>query len=58
VGCHEGAVRMLLERSDVNTNNADNWGQEPLSLAAMYEHEGIVRMLQKRNDANPSKMDG
>jgi len=51
---HEGVVRLLLERKDVDANTPDTkYGRTPLSWAAENGHEGIVRMLLERNDLNP-----
>jgi len=55
-GGHEGVVKILLERNDVNPNTADTeYGLTPLSLAAKGGHVGVVRMLLERNDVNPEK---
>ena len=50
---HEGVVKILLERNDINPDTADNgYGRTPLSRAAENGHEGVVRMLLERNDVN------
>ena len=55
---HEGVVRVLLERSDIDPNTANTtYGQTPLSLAAMNGHDGVVGILLERNDVNPNKAD-
>jgi len=55
---HEGVVRILLERSDVNPDTADTeYGRTPLLWAAENGHEGVVRMLLERNDVNPNTAD-
>jgi len=52
---HHGIVKMLLERGDVNPDQADTYyGQTPLSLAAQNGHHGIVKMLLERGDVNPN----
>jgi len=48
---------MLLERNDVNSGKADQWGQTPLLRAAANGPRGIVRALLDRNDADPDKAD-
>ena len=51
---HEGIVKLLLERKDVNPNIPDTWrGQTPLSHAAANGHEGTVKLLLGRKDVNP-----
>ena len=43
---HEEIVKILLEREDVNPNQADTvYGQTPLSWAAECGHEEVVKML-------------
>ena len=55
---HEELVKMLLEREDVNPNQADTLdGQTPLTWAAMIGHEGVVKMLLEREDVNPNQGD-
>ena len=55
---HDGVVKMLLEREDVNPNQADtNCGKTPLSWAAEKGHSGVVKMLLEREDVNPSQVD-
>ena len=55
---HEGVVRALLERSDVNSGTPGNdYGSAPLLWAAENGHEGVVRILLERNDINPNKPD-
>ena len=48
---HEGIVKLLLDRKEVNPNSRDNYGQTPLLRAAFGAHEGIVKLLQGRADA-------
>ena len=55
---HEGVVKVLLERSNVNPDTADaKYGRTPLSRAAGNGHEGVVRMLLERNDVSPDTPD-
>jgi len=55
---HEEVVKMLLEREDVNPNQADTeYGQTPLLWAAEGGHEGVVKMLLEREDVNPNQAD-
>ena len=52
---HEGVVKMLLERDDINPDQADaDWGSTPLIWAANHEHEGVVKLLLEREDVNPN----
>src|SRR5437588_7113232 len=45
---------MLLERADVNPNQADiKYGLIPLMWAAEDGHEGVVNLLLERGDINP-----
>ena len=55
---HEGVVRVLLERGDVNSGTlGTGYGSAPLLWAAENGHEGVVRILVERNDVNPDKSD-
>jgi len=55
---HDGVVKRLLERKDVNPDQPDTeYGQTPLSWAAGNGHVGIVRMLLERGDVNPDQPD-
>jgi len=55
---HEEIVKMLLEREDVNPNQADTeYGGTPLSWAAMRGHEEVAKMLLEREDVNPNQAD-
>ena len=45
---HEGVVKILLGREEVNPNRPDNNGQTPLSYAAENGHERVVELLQSR----------
>ena len=56
---HERVVRVLLERSDINSGTpSTKYGSAPLLWAAENGHEGVVRILLERNDVNPNKLDG
>jgi len=52
---HEGVVRILLERNDVDPDSIGIDFLTPLSQAAGNGHEGVVRILVERNDVNPDK---
>jgi len=55
---HEGIVKLLLERKDVNPDSTDMmYGQTPLSWAAEKGQEGIVKLLLGRKDVNPDAPD-
>ena len=57
-GGHEEVVKMLLERDDVNPDQADTqYGCTPLLWAAKNGDEGIVNMLLEREDFNPNQPD-
>jgi len=51
---HEGVVKILLGRSDVNPNKTgSDW--TPLSIAACNGNGGVVKMLLGREDVNPDE---
>jgi len=55
---HEGVVETLLEREDVNPDQADaEFGRTPLSWAAGSGHDGVVKTLLEREDVNPNCAD-
>ena len=55
---YEGVVEILLEREDINPDQADTRSRRtPLSWAAMNGHEGVVRILLEREDVNPNQVD-
>ena len=54
---HDGVVRLLLERKDVDPNQSNNQGSTPLSWAADNGHEGVVKLLLERADTNPNSAD-
>jgi len=50
---YEGAVKLLLERNDINPNTANTeYCRTPLWWAAERGHEGIVKLLLEREDIN------
>jgi len=52
---HEGVVKILLGRDDVNPDNSGRNRHTPLSSAAENGHEGVVKILLRRDDVNPEK---
>ena len=54
---HDGMVKQLLEREDVDPDRPDNWASTPLSWAADSGHEGVVRLLLGRKDVDPDRAD-
>ena len=55
---YEEVVEMLLDRGDVNPNQAVTFrGQTPLWLACYAGHEGVVKLLLGREDVNPNQAD-
>ena len=52
---HDGVVRLLLERKDVDPNMPNNQGSTPLSWAADNGYEVVVKLLLGRNDVDPNK---
>ena len=52
---HEGVVKILLRRDDVNPDNSGRDMHTPLSSAASYGHEGVVKILLRRDDVNPER---
>jgi len=57
-GGHEGVVKLLLEREDIDPNTADTFSERtPLSWAAENGHEGVVKLLLGRKDTNPNTTD-
>jgi len=52
---HEGIVKLLLGRGDVNPNTPDTkYGLTPLLLATQNSHQGVVELLIARKDVNPN----
>ena len=55
---YEEVVKILLEREDINPDQADTkYGQTPLLWAAENGHERVVKMLLERGDVNPGHAD-
>jgi len=54
---HEGVVKVLLGRDDVNPDKPNTGGRTPLSCAAYMGHEGVVKILLGRDDVDPNKPD-
>jgi len=55
---HEEVVKMLLEREEINPDQADTeYGRTPISYAAEKGHSGIVKMLLEREEVNPDRAD-
>ena len=54
---HEGVMKMLLGREEVNPDKPDKWGSTPLSGAARNGHEGVVKILLGREGVNPDRPD-
>ena len=50
---HEGVVKLLLARRELNPNSSDEDGIALLLGAAQNGHEGIVRLLLARSEVNP-----
>ena len=52
---HEGVVKLLLERRDVDSDRPDVNGWTPLVCAAEGGHEGVMKLLLNRgeNDFDP-----
>ena len=54
---HEGVVRRLIERSDVDVDAKDDCGSTPLIWAAENGHETVVRLLIERDDVDINAKD-
>ena len=55
---HDEVVKVLLERRDINPDQADTkYGQTPLSWAAEKGHDGVLKMLLERGGVNPDQVD-
>jgi len=50
---HEGVVKLLLQREDVDPNRTDKHGGTPFSYATKKGHERIVQLLQARKSVGP-----
>jgi len=54
---HEGVVKLLLGREDVDPNRPDKNDRTPLAWAAGKGHEGVVKLLLGREDVDPNRPD-
>ena len=54
---HEGMVKLLLDRKEVNPDSKDKDGKTPLWNAASGGHEGVVKLLLDREEVNPKARD-
>ena len=55
---HDGVVKQLLEREDVDPDRLDSTHNTPLSWAASNGHEGVVRLLLCQKDVDPNRPGG
>ena len=55
MGGHEEAVRLLLEREDINPDMPSSSDQTLLLWAVQQGHEGVVKLLLGRKDVNPDR---
>ena len=46
---HEGVVKLLLRRKDVNPNSSSQSGQTPLMLATKNGHDRVAELLRARH---------
>jgi len=53
---HEGVIKLLLGREDVNPNHL-GMCRTPLGLAAVRGHEGVVKLLLGWEDVDPNCSD-
>ena len=54
---HEGVVKLLLSRNDVDPDRPDDQSSTPLLWAALNVREEVAKLLLGRNDANPDRPD-
>jgi len=54
---HDGVVKLLLEREDVDPDRSDKLENTPLSWAAGNGYEGVVKLLLEREDVEPDRPD-
>ena len=57
-GGHEGIVKLLLDRKEVDSNTRDNHGRIPLQVASQGGYDGIVKLLQGRADTKSDTKTG
>jgi len=51
---HEGVVKLLLEREDVDPNLPNRDGDTPLGCAAITGYDGVVKLLLERLNVDPN----
>ena len=54
---HEGVVKLLLDRKEVDPDLSDHYGRTSLVCAAGGGHEGIVKLLLGREEVNSDSRD-
>jgi len=54
---HEGVLKILLGRDDINPDKPNDFGRTPLCWAAICGHEGVMKVLLGRGDVYPDKPD-
>ena len=54
---HEGVIRLLLEREDVDPDHHNKDGHAALAHAVFEGHEGVVKLLLEREDVDPNRPD-
>ena len=54
---HEGIVKLMLGRKDVDPDSSNKYGRTPLSCAAENGNEGVVKLLLGRKDVHPDTPD-
>jgi len=57
LGGHQGIVKLLLDRKEVNPDSRNKYGQTPLWYATWGGHQGIVKLLLDRKEVNPDSRD-
>ena len=54
---HEGVVKLLLGREDVDPNHPDGYDRTPLGCAAAEGHQGVVKLLLEQKSVDPIRPD-
>ena len=54
---HEGVVKVLLGRDDIDPDKSDEDDRTPLLLAACGGQDGVVKILLGRDDVDLNKVD-
>ena len=54
---HEGVVKLLLEREDVDPDGPDKNDLAPLGWAVVRGHEEVVKLLLERENVDPNRPD-